>query len=94
AGISMALRNDAPLLPMHVRGFNSLLFYVLWFVNTELKDMTLFRELLNKRGARYRIRVGELVQPAAGTDPEQLTRAMQAFVTGKMPAGATRFPGI
>lgn len=94
AGISMALRNDAPLLPMHVRGFNSLLFYVLWFVNTELKDMTLFRELLNKRGARYRIRVGELVQPAAGSDPEQLTRAMQAFVTGKMPAGATRFPGI
>lgn len=91
AGISMALRNDAPLVPMHVRGVNSLLFYVLWCINTELKDMTLFRELLNKHGARYRIRVGEPLAPARDTDAEALTQALRTFVTDAMPGGVTRF---
>ncbi len=89
SGMNMALRYECPVIPMHVRGLNSLLFYALWFTNTELKDMTLFRELLNKRGACHRIAVGEPFTPEG--DPEQLTLALREFVTAQMPLGKRRF---
>lgn len=89
SGLSMAQRYQCPVIPMHVRGFNSAFFYLLWFVNTELKDMTLFRELLNKRGAHYRITAAEPFQPEG--DPEYATAALRAFVTEAMPRGERRF---
>ncbi len=55
---NLARRYDAPVLPVNVKARNSWLYYLLYLVNTELKDMTLFRELLNKQGQPYQIRVG------------------------------------
>jgi len=51
--------------------------------------MTLFRELLNKQGARYRINSGEPFAPVG--DPEELTLALREFVTEAMPRGERRF---
>ena len=50
-----------PILPVNVQSRNSGLFY--WFANwnTELRDMTVFHELLNKRGKTFRIRFGPLI---------------------------------
>ena len=53
SGVSLAQKYDCPIIPMHIQGHNSALYYLLWFLNTELKDMTLFRELLNKTRQRY-----------------------------------------
>lgn len=89
SGVSIAQRYDCPIVPMHVRGFNSVLFYLLWFLNTELKDMTLFRELLNKGNQRYRLTMGEPFMPIG--DPGDLTEALRNFVTQKLPAGETAF---
>jgi putative hemolysin len=89
SGMNMAQRYGCPVIPMHVSGLNSVLFYLLWFVNTELKDMTLFRELLNKGGAHYRITTGEAFTPVG--DPEALTLALREFVTKAMPRGERRF---
>jgi putative hemolysin len=89
AGIAMALRYGCPIIPMHLRGRNSALFYLLWFLNTELKDMTLFRELLNKNGARYDLTIAAPVVPAG--DAEALTLSLQDFVTQAMPRGARHF---
>lgn len=89
SGMNMAMRYGCPVIPLHVRGLNSALFYLLWFINTELKDMTLFRELLNKQGARYRITSGEPFAPVG--DPEELTLALREFVTEAMPRGERRF---
>lgn len=89
AGIAMALRYGCPIIPMHLRGRNSALFYVLWFLNTELKDMTLFRELLNKNGARYELTIAAPVAPAG--DAEALTLSLQDFVTRALPRGARQF---
>ena len=89
SGVSIAQRYHCPIVPMHVRGFNSVLFYLLWFVNTELKDMTLFRELLNKGNQRYRLTVGKPFMPIG--DPIHLTESLRAFVTQKLPAGETTF---
>ena len=55
---NLAQRYGVPVLPAHIRARNSWLYYLLYVLNDELKDMTLFRELLNKEGQPYRIRVG------------------------------------
>lgn len=89
SGMNMAQRYGCPVVPMHVQGLNSVFFYLLWFLNTELKDMTLFRELLNKKDARYRITVGEAFAPEG--DAGQVTLALREFVTAAMPRGERRF---
>ena len=86
---ALAQKQNAPILPMHIHGHNSALYYLLWFCNRELKDMTLFREVINKRGGSYRIRIGELFQPRG--DPVELAAALRRFVTRGMRRGARRF---
>ena len=87
--VNLAQRYACPILPMHVQGRNSLLYYVLYAINTELKDMTLFRELLNKEGKRYRITIGRPIKPDG--DSKRLTALIQQFVAEEMPAGAVEF---
>lgn len=89
SGVSLAQKYDSPIVPMHIRGRNSALYYLLWFLNSELKDMTLFRELLNKSGQRYHIKVGEPVSSKA--DATVLTPALRKFVTSELKRGTTEF---
>ena len=86
---ALAQKHDAPVLPLHVRGHNSALYYFFWFCNRELKDMTLFREVINKRGGRYRIDIGAPFAPTG--DPAALARALRKFVVRRMPRGERRF---
>ena len=74
---------------MHITGHNSVLYYLLWFLNSELKDMTLFRELLNKTNQRYHIRLGEPIR--CELDAEQLTPKLRTFVTKALSKGNTHF---
>lgn len=90
SGVSLAQKYNCPIIPMHIRGHNSVLYYLLWFLNTELKDMTLFRELLNKTGQQYRIQIGEPIQ--SDVHPEILTPELREFVTKDLKRGNTRFP--
>lgn len=46
-------------------------------------------ELLNKRGRRYRITLGEPVAPAG--DPAELAEALRRFVTAALTRGERRF---
>ncbi len=87
APVNLAQRYACPIVPMHIVGRNSLLYYLLYAINTELKDMTLFRELLNKAGKRYRIEIGRPFEPVGGI--REATARIQQFVTEKMPTGAT-----
>ena len=86
---ALAQRHGAPVLPLHVRGHNSALYYFFWFCNRELKDMTLFREVINKRGGRYRIDIGEPFTPRG--DPTELAPALRKFVVRGMRRGKRRF---
>ena len=86
--ISLAQKYNAPILPMHIRGRNSWLYYLFYFLNTEIRDMTLFRELLNKRFQRYTIRLGKPV--VAEGESREVTETLKAFVTQAMPEGATQ----
>ena len=88
---ALARKHRAPIVPMHIDGHNSLLYYLAWFVNREIKDMTLFREVVNKRRGNYRIDVGEPFE--ADADPAELAKSLRRFVVYGMRRGLRRFPG-
>lgn len=89
---ALARKHDAPIIPMHVTGHNSLLYYLTWFLNREIKDMTLFREVINKRGGGYRLDIGEAFEPSG--DPEELAKSLRRFVVYGMRRGRRRYPGL
>lgn len=86
---ALAQKHGTPVLPLHVRGHNSALYYFFWFCNRELKDMTVFREVVNKRGGRYQIDIGEPFAPTG--DPAVLAAALRKFVVRGMRRGERRF---
>ncbi len=61
--VSLARKQKAPVLPLHVDSRNSWLFYKLSQLNGELRDITLFNELLNKKGAKFDMTFGKMVEP-------------------------------
>ena len=89
SALNVALRYRAPVAPMHIEGRNSWLYYLFYAIHHELRDMTLFRELLNKRGRRYDIRIGVPFEPRG--DPGELARALRRFVTESLPRGEVCF---
>ena len=89
--INFARKNEAAVVPMHVKGHNTLLYYLTWYINTELKDMTLFRELLNKQGQSYTLTVGEPFYPQG--DIAEVTERLKAFVLRDLPRGERTFSG-
>ena len=88
---ALAIKRGVPIVPMRVDGHNSVLYYLAWFVNREIKDMTLFREVVNKRGGKYKIDVGEPFEPSG--DPAELAKALRRFVVYGMRQGLRRFRG-
>ena len=88
SAITLARKQDVPILPVHVQSRNSGLFY--WFANwnTELRDMTVFHELLNKRGKTFRIHFGPLIpqERFAEGDPAEITERLQGHVVHRLVA--------
>lgn len=90
SAVTLARRQNVPIVPVHVQSRNSGLFY--WFANwnTELRDMTVFHELLNKKGKTFRIHFGKAIPPQrlAG-DPAELTARLQRHCVARLPADAS-----
>lgn len=63
--VSLARRYGVPIVPARLSARNSGLFYLMSRFSTELRDMTVFHELLNKRGRRFEITVGRPIPPEA-----------------------------
>ena len=87
--VNLARRYGVPIVPAHITSRNSWLYY--WFnnVDEELRNMTLFYELLNKKGQTFEIRIGEAVPvDALEGDDQAATEALQAYVTDE--AGGVR----
>lgn len=55
---SMGRKYEAPVVPIHVTGPYSRLFHLFDKVSQELRDVTLFHELLNKAGKPFGVDVG------------------------------------
>jgi putative hemolysin len=82
--ISLARRYDFPVVPVRMTARNSGLFYFLSKYSTELRDMTIFRELLNKKGRSYSVVIGKPI-PAAeleGEPGDVIARLQEHTVSG------------
>ncbi|MFN4288462.1 MAG: 1-acyl-sn-glycerol-3-phosphate acyltransferase [Brevundimonas sp.] len=84
--VTLARKYKAPIVPIHVSGPYSRLFHLFDRVSEELRDVTLFHELLNKRGQRFRLTVGPPVE-ASRLDPDaaRATYALKAYVERVLP---------
>lgn len=89
--LSFARRNEVPVIPMHIKGENTIFYYVTWYINTELKDMTLFREIVKKEGRPYKLTIGEPFAIEQRADVAELTKRLRQFVLSDLKAGKSQF---
>lgn len=76
--VTLAKRYKVPIVPVHVRSRNSGLFYLFSRISSELRDMTVFYELLNKSGSGFGLSVGKPISHEdLNGDANQLTTALQ-----------------
>ncbi len=85
SAVGLAKRYNLPILPIHMRARNSGLFY--WFAkwSTELRDMTVFYELLNKKKNRFDVTIGQLIQPGQlDGDLSEVTKALETHTVAQL----------
>ena len=79
--VSLARKYKVPIAPCAVAGPFALLFHTFESISVELRDMTLFHELLNKRGKNYRLHFGPLIPADDATgEPATVTRRIKYYV--------------
>ncbi|MGH1412995.1 MAG: 1-acyl-sn-glycerol-3-phosphate acyltransferase [Pelagimonas sp.] len=97
----IARKFGLPVIPVHIRARNSVMFYLFDRIHPTLRDITLFHETLNKAHQPFQITVGEPISaaslPAKSEDGiAMLRRATLALAGRKAPAvslvDATRRP--
>jgi len=85
--IAVARKHQAAVLPVHVAGPWSTLFHLFHRVSGELRDITLFHELLNKQGRTFQLTIGAPIPPEAlAGDAAQVTARLKAYVEETLPA--------
>jgi putative hemolysin len=85
SAVGLARKYNLPILPVHMSARNSGLFYWLARWSTELRDMTIFHELLNKRGDRFEFQIGKLIQPEElEGDLTDVTKALEKLTVHDM----------
>lgn len=84
---SLARKYDALIIPIHVAGPTSRLFHFFDRISPELRDITLFHELLNKRKKPFQLKVGRPV-PASRLDIDAVkaTYGLKAFTERVLPS--------
>lgn len=84
--VSLARKNKAPVTPMHMRAANSNLYYTLSKLSGELRDITLFYELLNKQKDIFELTFGPEIQPEQlSGDPQAVTDQLKDYVENSLP---------
>ena len=91
SAVSIARRYEAPVLPIHVAGPWSTLFHFFHGFSLELRDITLFHELLNKRGRPFSLTVGPVIAPdLLEGDAGEVTQRLKTYVERGLPADPDR----
>ncbi len=91
SAVSIARKFDAPVAPIHLSGPWSTLFHFFDRFSKELRDITVFHELLNKRNGRYRMTVGPLIPPERlHGDAGEVTHRLKTYVETILPADPGR----
>ena len=86
SAVSLARKYAAAILPLHVAGPWSGLFHFFNRFSSELRDVTLFHELLNKQGRAFILTAGRPVPPEMlEGEPSDAIAGLKAFVEAKLP---------
>lgn len=81
SAVSIARKYEAPVIPVHVAGPWSTLFHFFNRFSQELRDITLFHELLNKRGRAFTLTIGPAIPPAAlDGETAEVTLRLKAYI--------------
>jgi putative hemolysin len=87
--VSLSRKYLAPVVPVHMDGPWSTLFHFFDQVSPELRDVTLFHELLNKHGKTFTLTVGAPIAPEKlDVDAAAGTLKLKAYVERILPADA------
>jgi putative hemolysin len=85
--VSLARKYELPIVPLHVAGPYAFWFHTFARFSAELRDITLFHELLNKQGKTYKLSFGPLIAAEhAGGDAISVTRRIKHYVERVLPA--------
>ena len=77
----VAKKYGVPIVPLHIKARNSWLYYFFHRVSGELRDITLFHELLNKKHRLFRMTFGRPVAPSSLPDnADDATRYLRRVV--------------
>jgi putative hemolysin len=89
SAVGLARKYNLPILPVHARARNSGLFYWLAKWSTELRDMTVFYELLNKKGNHFDFTIGRMISPDdLEGDLMEVTKALEHHTVFDLAADA------
>ncbi|MDZ4762599.1 MAG: 1-acyl-sn-glycerol-3-phosphate acyltransferase [Alphaproteobacteria bacterium] len=84
--VSLARKNKAPVTPLHLTAKNSWLYYRLVDLNGELRDITLFHELLNKQGDVFELTFGpQIPHEHLNGDPQAVADHLRDYVENVLP---------
>ena len=84
--ISVAVKYAAPVIPVHVEGPWATLFHFFDRFSPELRDVTLFHELLNKKRQKFRVTVGKPIAPdRLDPDAAVASDALRTYVSKTLP---------
>lgn len=86
SAVSLARKHNAPIIPIWVDGPYPFFFHSFDRVSKELRDITLFHELLNKKGKLFTLKVGPPISPErlAGA-AEEVTLRLKRYVEKELP---------
>lgn len=78
---TLAKKYDVPIIPVHISARNSYLFYMFDIFHPTLRDITLFKETLNKKDFRFDVTIGTPLDPnALPDDPKLATSFLRSTV--------------
>jgi putative hemolysin len=88
SAVALARKNNAPIIPIYMTGPNSFWFHFFDTMSAELRDITLFKELLNKRGQLFTFVAGKpIASDNLAGDASEVTGRLKEYVMRVMPAG-------
>jgi len=83
---SLARKYELPIVPVHMSGPFAFWFHTFSKFSAELRDITLFHELLNKRGKTYTLTFGPLIPPEhASGEATSVIRKLKYYVERVLP---------
>ncbi len=83
--VSLARKYKAPVQPLNVQATNSWFYYLLSRISGELRDVTLFRELLNKTNSPFEMTFGPIIPPDQLVgDAQAMTLALREYVASTL----------